>query len=98
MALGDDFSARDLALGFGLGLAAAAAFPGLAPAIRGVGRPLVKSAIRAALVAADGGRERLAEMQETLEDLIAEVQHELASEETAGGNGSGVGPNGGARA
>jgi len=84
MAWMDDFSPRDLALGVAIGIGAAALFPELAPAIRGAGRPLLKSALKAALAASESGRDRIAELQETIEDLVAEVRHELASEpETA---------------
>jgi len=65
-----------LLTGLALGLGAAA----LAPALGRWTRPAAKAAIRAGLVAYERGRERLAELGETVEDLAAEVTAEMAAE------------------
>ena len=66
----------------GLALSVAAAFLGplWRPAVSRWGRPAAKAAIKQGLVAYEIGRERLAELGETVEDVLAEAQVELATE------------------
>jgi hypothetical protein len=69
-----------LLVGVGLGLALAGVARQLAPAFRGLGRPLAKAAVKSTLMMMDRGRLRAAELQETLEDLAAEARAEMAAE------------------
>lgn len=69
-----------LMTGLALSLAAAFLGPLWRPAAQRWGRPLAKAAIRQGLLAYETGRERIAELGETVEDLVAEAQTELAAE------------------
>jgi hypothetical protein len=69
-----------LVTGLMLSLAAAALAPLWRPAVSRWGRPAAKAAMKQGLVAYEIGRERLAEFGETVEDMLAEAQVELASE------------------
>ncbi len=67
-----------IAFGFGLGVVAAEVVKEVAPAFRGLGRPLLKAAVKSGLILARDGRSRLAEFRETLSDVTAEASAELA--------------------
>jgi hypothetical protein len=69
-----------LLTGLALSLGAALLAPLWRPAVSRWGRPAAKAAIKQGLLAYDLGRERLAELGESLEDVVAEAQVELASE------------------
>jgi hypothetical protein len=69
-----------LMTGLALSLAAALLGPVWRPAVSRWGRPVAKAAIKQGLVAYEIGRERLAEFGETVEDMLAEAQVELATE------------------
>ncbi len=69
-----------IAFGFGLGVAAAGAVKEILPVFRGVGRPLLKATIKSGMILARNGRAKLAEFRETLADVAAEAQAELAAE------------------
>lgn len=73
----ENVSVRDLAIGFALGLGAAALLPAVAPALRTRGRPMAKSLLKSAVRALDEGQVKLAELRESFDDLLAEVGHEL---------------------
>ena len=45
-----------------------------------MGRPVAKGAVKGGLVAFQTGRTRLAELNESLEDLLAEAQSELIAD------------------
>jgi len=72
--------AGGLITGVVLSLVAAALSPLWRPAVSRYARPAAKGAIKQGLLAFDVGRERVAELSETLEDLLAEAQMELAAE------------------
>ena len=78
--------ARGYAIGVVTGivvsLAAAALAPVWRPALSRWGRPAVKGAIKQGVVAYAVLRERASEMGETMSDLLAEAQVELATEST----------------
>jgi hypothetical protein len=78
--------ARGYAIGVVTGivvsLAAAALAPVWRPALTRWGRPAVKGAIKQGVVAYAVLRERASEMGETMSDLLAEAQVELATEST----------------
>ena len=68
--------------GIVVSLAAAALAPVWRPALSRWGRPAVKGAIKQGVVAYTVLRERASEMGETMSDLLAEAQVELATEST----------------
>jgi len=69
-----------LMTGLALSVGAALLGPLWRPALTRWGRPVAKAAIKQGLVAFEVGRERLAEFGETVEDVVAEAQVELATE------------------
>jgi hypothetical protein len=73
---------RNTAIGVGVAVLVPIAIIKLAPYVR----PLARSAIKGGLIAIEKGREVLAEMGESMEDLVAEVREDLRVErERAGG-------------
>jgi Protein of unknown function (DUF5132) len=74
-------------VGVVVGLAAAVLAPVLMPVIVNVGRPLLKGAIKGAIMAYGRGQEVVGELGETIEDLTAEARTELRH----AGNGNGAG-------
>jgi hypothetical protein len=73
--------ARGYASGLLTGLAVSAVGVLFAPLLSQWGRGAAKTAIKGGLVAYHSGRARVAELGEQLEDLIAEAQVELATEQ-----------------
>ncbi len=69
--------------GVAVSLIAAALAPVWRPTLSRWGRPALKGAIKQGVVAYAVMRERTAEMGETMSDLLAEAQVELASESAA---------------
>jgi hypothetical protein len=67
-----------VAFGFGLGVMAAGLFKTVLPAFRGVGRPLLKAAVKGGVLLARDGREKYETFRETLADVSAEVKAEMA--------------------
>jgi Protein of unknown function (DUF5132) len=68
-----------VAFGFGLGVIAAGVVKEILPAFRGLGRPLLKATVKSGLILARDGRVKLAEFRETLADVTAEAEAELAA-------------------
>lgn len=69
------------ALGLAIaGLAGMLLAPVMLPAIARVGRPAMKGAVKAGFIMVARGRETLAELTEMAEDMLAEIQSELAAE------------------
>jgi hypothetical protein len=66
----------DLAKGVAIGVGVAAAGLLLVPALR----PATRSALKSGILIFEKGREWIAEAEESLEDLVAEVRAELAEE------------------
>ncbi len=66
-----------IAFGFGLGIMAANVFREVLPALQGVGRPLLKAAVKSGAILARNGQVKIAEFRETLADVRAEVELEL---------------------
>jgi Protein of unknown function (DUF5132) len=75
-----DDEQRNLLVGIGIGMGALALLKGVSPAFKGVGRPLAKATIKSGITAFEKSREKLAEFQETYEDLVAEVHAEMDEE------------------
>jgi hypothetical protein len=69
-----------LVTGVALSLLAAFLAPLWKPTATRYGRPAAKAAIKQGLVALELGRERLAGLGETVEDMLAEAQLEIAAE------------------
>jgi hypothetical protein len=71
---------------FTLGVGAALVARGLGPAIARRGRPIVRGAVKQALMLSQGAQVRVAGVREDLEDLVAEARADLqADQETADG-------------
>lgn len=68
-----------IAFGFGLGVAAAGIIKEIRPAFRGLGRPLLKATVKSGLIVARNSRFKIAELRETLSDVTAEAEAELAA-------------------
>jgi hypothetical protein len=69
-----------MATGLAVGIAAAFLRPLWLPAMTRWGRPAAKAAIKQGVLAYELGRERVAELGESVSDLLAEAQVELAAE------------------
>ena len=73
-------SFRDVALGFAIGAAAASLLPVFLPDAAGRKRELLKAGLKKTVRAIEGGAEKLSELREDVEDLLAEVSAEMAEE------------------
>lgn len=69
-----------MATGLAVGIAAAVLRPLWLPLMARWGRPAAKAAIKQGVLAYELGRERVAEIGESMSDLVAEAQVELAAE------------------
>lgn len=83
----EDIIKSDISKGVALGLGAALVAVAAIPVIMRTGRPLARVALKSGILLFEKGREAMAEAEETIEDLVAEVKAELAqeSEEFAAG-------------
>ena len=66
--------------GLAIGIGSAIVAPLVIPALSKAARPLAKAAIKGGLVLWETGKEKLAEAQELVDDLLAEAKTEIASE------------------
>jgi hypothetical protein len=73
----------EVGTGFLIGLGAIVLAPIVVPVFAAVAKPLVKAGIKSGLLLYDKGREIVAEAQEVIEDLTAEVKAELNEEHEA---------------
>lgn len=73
-------SFRDLAIGFAIGAATASLLPVFLPDAAGRKRDLLKAGMKKTVHALEGGVEKLSELRENVEDLLAEVSAEMAEE------------------
>lgn len=73
-------SVRDLAIGFAIGAAAASLLPVFFPGSNRSKREALKTGLKRTARAFEDGAERLAELRENVEDLLAEVSAEMAEE------------------
>ena len=73
-------SIRDLAIGIAIGATAASLLPVFMPESDRSKRDLLKKGLKKTVRSLEGGVERLAELRENLEDLLAEVSAEMAEE------------------
>jgi galactitol-specific phosphotransferase system IIC component len=70
----------DIVSGLAIGLGSAIVAPLVIPALSKTVRPLMKAAIKGGLVLWKTGKEKLAEVCELADDLLAEAKAEIASE------------------
>jgi hypothetical protein len=66
--------------GFAAGVAATLIVREFLPHFKEVGKPLAKATVRSALTAFERSREGLSRLSESMEDIVAEVQHEMGQE------------------
>jgi hypothetical protein len=77
MPLPQDLVKNDLVKGVAIGIGLALLVPVAVAALAPVLKPAVRAALKAGLVAMEKGREMLAELGETVQDVAAETQAEL---------------------
>lgn len=70
-----------IATGIAIGVAATVAVRNLTPLFSPLARPIMKQSMKAAMVLVGRTREQAAELGETLDDLWAEAQQELADDQ-----------------
>lgn len=66
--------------GLAVGIGALLLAPTVLPAVASVVRPIVKATIKSGLILAEKAMEMVAEAKESIEDMTAEAQAELAKE------------------
>jgi Protein of unknown function (DUF5132) len=72
---------EDVVEGLGVpGIAAIVLLPVLVPVATGIGKPLAKAMVKGGIVLYEKGRGVIAEVGETLEDIVAEARAELMEE------------------
>lgn len=76
----EDVFNQDTAKGAAIGAGAVAVAVLAVPLLFRAAKPLVRCAVKTALLAGEKAREAFAEAGEALEDVVAEVQAELAEE------------------
>jgi hypothetical protein len=82
-----DILKNNIVVGLGIAVAATALAPLLLPVLGGVGRPLAKTLVKGGMALYDKGRESLALAGESLEDLMAEIRADEATQaETSAGD------------
>ncbi|MGA3172846.1 MAG: DUF5132 domain-containing protein [Syntrophorhabdales bacterium] len=69
--------------GLAIGVGSVIIAPLIVPALSKAAKPLAKAAIRGGLTLFETGREKLAEMHEVVDDLMAEAKAEIAAEQAA---------------
>ncbi|TCP22507.1 DUF5132 domain-containing protein [Rhodovulum adriaticum] len=74
---------KNFFIGAAVAVGAVALIPGVATALGRAGRPLVRAGIRTGAVAYDEFRKAGAEAYEHVEDIVAEVREEMATERAA---------------
>jgi len=72
-----------LGTGLALGVGAVILVPVLIPAVGAVVRPMARAAIKGGLILVERTRELAAEAAETISDIKAEAEAELAAEKSA---------------
>jgi hypothetical protein len=80
VALLDNFKIGTVGTGVVIGIGALLLAPAIIPAVGTVVRPIAKAVIKSGLIVFEKTRELIAEAQETVADMAAEAQAELAIE------------------
>jgi hypothetical protein len=75
--MANPFNSSDKLKGFAAGVGLSLVTPLVLTALATVARPAARAAIKAGLVLYQRGREKVAEVGEVIEDLVAEAQAEL---------------------
>jgi len=70
--------------GLAIGIGSAVLAPVVIPILSRTAKPLAKAAIKSAMLMYEKGKEKVAEAQEVVEDLMAEARSELDKESAAG--------------
>lgn len=78
-----DFVKNDLAKGVMIGIGLAVLVPVAVAALAPVLKPAARAALKAGLLAMEKGREMLAELSETVQDVAAETEAELRESKLA---------------
>jgi hypothetical protein len=73
----------NIVTGLVIGVGSAIVAPLVVPALSKAAKPLAKAAIKGGLALFETGREKLAEMHEVVDDLVAEAKTEIAAEQAA---------------
>jgi hypothetical protein len=76
-----DFLKGDGGKGLAVGFAGAVLAPMILPVLSGAAKPLARAAIKGGILLYAKSRETFAEMEETFDDLVAEVKAELEQEQ-----------------
>ena len=74
------FNGLKIGTGLAIGLVVIILAPAISPAIAAVVRPVAKASIKSAIILYEKTLELIAEAKESVEDLAAEAQAELAEE------------------
>ncbi|AEH45464.1 hypothetical protein Thein_1604 [Thermodesulfatator indicus DSM 15286] len=76
----EDIIKKEVVTGLSVGLGLAYVLPKLLPVFGQAAKPIIKGMMKGSIIAYEKGRETLAELTETLEDLWAETKAELEEE------------------
>ncbi|MEW6519783.1 MAG: DUF5132 domain-containing protein [Desulfurivibrio sp.] len=83
MGLLEDVTKSKVLTGIALGIGASILLPKILPTLRETAKPLAKGLMKSGILAFEKGKEVVAEISETTEDLWAEVKTELEAEQLA---------------
>lgn len=83
MGLLEDVTKNKVLTGLAIGFGAAILLPKLLPTIEQAAKPLAKGLMKSGLLFFEKGKEVIAEISETTEDLWAEVKTEVEAEQLA---------------
>lgn len=98
MALFDNLFKADTAKGLAIGIGVAVAAPVVVSSLLGASRPLARAAIKSGMILYEKGREAAAEFSEVMEDLVAEARAEVEQEHASRATAKGLAPAGAAGA
>lgn len=79
------FDKGNILTGLAIGVGSAILGPVVIPALAGVAKPLAKAAIKGGLALYDRSKETIAEVQEMVDDLVAEARAEAEAETEGAG-------------
>ena len=77
------FSKGNILTGLAIGIGSAILAPVVIPALAGIAKPLAKATIKEGLLLYNKSKETFAEVQEMVDDLIAEAKSEVETEAAA---------------
>ncbi len=91
MGLFDNGWKGNILTGLAIGIGSAVLGPVVIPILSRTAKPLAKAAIKGSLLLYEKGKEKVAEAQEVVEDLMAEARSELDEEAAARSEPPGTG-------